>query len=622
MATPYDNKVALWYVHGRTVGENTLRDILTTIRRYAPAVEAIWVKSSEGTEWAGNLSGGDPKPDLAIRGPADIDRWVREMGAANIDVHLWHVAKGTSINAEADLLIQACSRPGVKSLILDIEPYAGFWQGGRAGIRPFMLRLRSALPGTFHIGMSVDPRPWHYDTIFPEEWRPFINSIHPQIYWADFSLSPDDAYKLSYQKWGGYGLPIIPALQGYQGSGNKITKESMDRARELGRLTYRVPGLSWFRFGTLNRTLFPAVNVTMAGTVPNGDDDDNVSGRYGTEIIVRPGQPRYQEGTYDGTPSPLLSWTNEDGQPSRYGATSAATSTVWVRWDPQLPAAGFWEVSAYVPSQHGTTRNARFKVNGIVNLASDFEVAIRQAALDSVWASLGIFQFDPARPNSGVVFLNDLTGEGGRQIVFDALRWRQVIGWTQPPRYLADGFDSPVGSAEERRLIVQGWPPLWRSTNPYGNLYSLLGRQSLHTGDDLVLRQGKTFGEKLYATASGVVVSARREGSPPNWGSWGNVIVIRHDKLVTTGNTVYSRYAHVDNMQVRAGERVVRGQHIANISDAYGVFRNVPHLHFDISPSQVLEVSPGDWPWLDRTRLERDYANPRLWIVNNRPAKP
>ena len=75
MPTPYDGKVAVWYVNGQTVGETTIDDIIETLRTYAPAVTGIWVKVGEGTEWAGNLGSGDPKIDLAIRGPAAVDRF-------------------------------------------------------------------------------------------------------------------------------------------------------------------------------------------------------------------------------------------------------------------------------------------------------------------------------------------------------------------------------------------------------------------------------------------------------------------------------------------------------------------------------------------------------------------
>jgi murein DD-endopeptidase MepM/ murein hydrolase activator NlpD len=195
-----------------------------------------------------------------------------------------------------------------------------------------------------------------------------------------------------------------------------------------------------------------------------------------------------------------------------------------------------------------------------------------------------------------------------------------VLGWQKPPRYLSDGYDSPMGTPAERDVPGSAaiYPPSVVLTLGYAVPYNLLGRQSLHTGDDLVMSRGKTLGQPLYAMASGVIVHARREGT----GSWGNIIIIRHDPLIGNGQVAYSRYGHVDNMQVKAGDRVVRGQHIADIGDAFGIFRNVPHLHYDISPTRIFETQPGDWPWLDRTRIDRDYTSPKRFIAANRPAKP
>ncbi len=616
--TVYNGKVAVWYVHGRTVAENTIDEIIGVLQEYAPAVEAVWVKIGEANEWMGNIGRGDPKPDLAIRGVADIDRWVSKLAASNLEFHAWYIPKGINPTAEADLVVQACNRPGVRSLIMDVEPFTGYWVGGRSNVRPFMTRLRAGVPASFHIGMSVDPRPWHFNSIFPQEWRPYINSIHPQTYWGDFSQTPDASLQMVYNTWGSYGLPIIPVLQGYQGPGNRLTREDMDRARVVATVTYKAPGLSWFRFGTLNRTWFPAVNVKMTGEVPSGGGGKPTNGRYGAEIVIKPGENGYAEGTYDGSPNPLQSFQNEEGWTSRYLATSDSFSRVWVRWAPRLPASGWYEISAYVPSQHGSTRNARYKVNGIVGQMTDFEVRVSQVVVDSLWVPLGVYQFDVNNPNAGVIFLNDLTGERGREIAFDAIRWRQVLGWSQPPRYLADGFDSPVGSPQERQTPGgTTWPDTWYSSNPYKNRYSLLGTPTIHTGDDLLVKRGGTFGQPIYATASGIVTNAKRLA-----GSWGDVIVIRHDPLVGTGQVVYSRYGHVGDMLVRVGDRVVRGQRIATISDAYGVFRSVPHLHFDISPTRILESSPGDWPGMDMTRIERDYDNPRTFIYGNRPVKP
>jgi murein DD-endopeptidase MepM/ murein hydrolase activator NlpD len=73
----------------------------------------------------------------------------------------------------------------------------------------------------------------------------------------------------------------------------------------------------------------------------------------------------------------------------------------------------------------------------------------------------------------------------------------------------------------------------------------------------------------------------------------------------------------VQDIMVAPGERVERGQQIAEIGDAFGRF--VPHLHFDLSPTTVLEIRPSDWPGVNRAALLKNYINPRTWIRNNRP---
>jgi hypothetical protein len=68
-----------------------------------------------------------------------------------------------------------------------------------------MTRIRRAIPGSFHIGLSVDPRKSHYEEIFPSEWFPFVNSVHPQDYWATFRRTPEDTLRETFEIWGSYG---------------------------------------------------------------------------------------------------------------------------------------------------------------------------------------------------------------------------------------------------------------------------------------------------------------------------------------------------------------------------------------------------------------------------------
>ena len=99
---------------------------------------------------------------------------------------------------------------------------------------------------------------------------------------------------------------------------------------------------------------------------------------------------------------------------------------------------------------------------------------------------------------------------------------------------------------------------------------------------------------------------------------WGNVIVIKHDPLTSpTGRVMYSRYGHIQNFMVSVGDRVRRGDQIAEIGDAFATL--VPHLHFDLSPTTKLETNPADWPGKDATRIFREYVDPLTFIMSNRP---
>lgn len=174
-----------------------------------------------------------------------------------------------------------------------------------------------------------------------------------------------------------------------------------------------------------------------------------------------------------------------------------------------------------------------------------------------------------------------------------------------------DGFDSPVGDEAERR--GDKLPPgKWLDANPYGTFYNVTPtRQAFHTGADLNLPEDRDARAPVYAVANGTVTYARKGG-----GTWGNLIVIRHD--MPDGSAVYSRSAHVETMLVQEGQAVRRGEQIATIGNAFGQFPF--HLHFDVSLSDTLRKNPEAWPGTDEAQLKRDYVNPLAFIRSNRPS--
>ncbi|MER5508942.1 M23 family metallopeptidase [Streptomyces sp. NPDC002766] len=105
--------------------------------------------------------------------------------------------------------------------------------------------------------------------------------------------------------------------------------------------------------------------------------------------------------------------------------------------------------------------------------------------------------------------------------------------------------------------------------------------QSTHSGQDFAVPSGT----EVFAAHGGTVVKAGSNGAGDG-PAYGNAIVIRH------GNGTYSQYAHLSRIDVRVGQVVRTGQHIAlsgNTGNSSG-----PHLHFEIrkTPNYGSAIDP------------------------------
>lgn len=620
--TPYDSLVGLWHHWGRKASNQTIDDFARTIQQRAPAIKAVFIKTHHGPKWMSEW--GDSSPSLAISGADSIRRWVETLNKYNMEFHAWCVPEGIDLPNEAQRMIDVANVPGVKSLILDVEPYTGFYKGPRSSVRPLMSQVRANIAGGFHISMSVDPRPQHFKTIFPDEWFPFVGSILPQVYWRTFQVTPDKALADAYSTWQGYRRPIYPVFQVLGGISAEMT-----RARSLAISQYRATGLSWWLHSAITEDTWATLNVAMDGTVPTTPtlppdttprpDPNPIPNRptvpTGLTITVRPNDATYRDGTYDGSTvsDKVRTFTNARGTLAKFMPTSATQSNVWARWSPQINKSAWYEVSAFVPSTNATTNRARYKVHGIEGRDAELEVQIAQDNFNDVWVPLGTFYLNANNPQAGMVFLNDLTGESNLLIALDGMRWRE-LGFNSGA--VADGFDPPIGSAAER-AGAKVWPGGWFDATGFGTRYRIGSpAEAYHTGSDLNLNVptwDTDANSPIYATASGVVTTMKI------FNVWGYVIIIRHDPLASTGQVVYSRYGHITSPRVREGQRVQRGDQIANVGNAQGT--QPYHLHYDVSPTEILAAKPDHWPKLNFASLQANYINPRIWISNNRPAR-
>ena len=111
---------------------------------------------------------------------------------------------------------------------------------------------------------------------------------------------------------------------------------------------------------------------------------------------------------------------NNDG----YGDDNVGT------WRPNLPVSGTYEVSAYIPWNHGTTTHAHYTV-----FAADgiHDIAVNQNALSNVWVSLGTYPLSSG--TAGYVRLVDTTGEtyNTKQIGFDSVKFDLRRANNTPP---------------------------------------------------------------------------------------------------------------------------------------------------------------------------------------------
>ena len=101
-----------------------------------------------------------------------------------------------------------------------------------------------------------------------------------------------------------------------------------------------------------------------------------------------------------------------------YGTPDPAQSENRARWAAQLPGPGFYEARASVPPcGRPATEAAR---SGVQHDGITREVLVNQASGAGSWVSLGIHQINDS---AVAIELTDVTGDEGRAVRFDAIRW-------------------------------------------------------------------------------------------------------------------------------------------------------------------------------------------------------
>jgi predicted double-glycine peptidase len=257
MSTPYDGKILLVNYLGRTTPGDSVGDLVTLLRAKVPNVAGVMLKTSNGVSWQGHL--GDDGPQ-AVTGVRRIEEWVEAFTAQGLEVHAWGVpqakraegeASSPNIEKEAEKFIGAAMVPGVKSVLLDVELGAFFWQGSPDEVRQLMTLIRRNVPDSTHIGMILDGRRNRPFSFWVDPWIPFVDSLHPMVYPILFGSSKTIAQHLddAFQNLGAYNKPIVPMLQAFGEFQRRPTPEEIIQQGEAA-WAKGAAGISFFRLGS------------------------------------------------------------------------------------------------------------------------------------------------------------------------------------------------------------------------------------------------------------------------------------------------------------------------------------------------------------------------------------
>ena len=138
---------------------------------------------------------------------------------------------------------------------------------------------------------------------------------------------------------------------------------------------------------------------------------------------------------------------------------------------------------------------------------------------------------------------------------------------------LAVRFDMPLGSQHGAMTY---------NARPF--------RISRHLGDDLngIGGENSDLGDHVFAAGMGRVVYTGMPGS-----GWGYMIIVAHrlragDKA---GPVVQTMYAHLDEILVKPGQVVQRGEKIGTVGTGEGAY--LAHLHFEVRQGPYINPAEG-----------------------------
>lgn len=126
-----------------------------------------------------------------------------------------------------------------------------------------------------------------------------------------------------------------------------------------------------------------------------------------------------------------------------------ALDTCSVRWTPDIPVEGMYNVSAFIPAEYSTASGARYVITHSNGLDT---VYINQGNYSNEWVSLGDFLFSPGYSHN--VKLGDATGTQSQYICFDDMRWHLLSGIGEEPEITESNLNFTLPRGKYRKITL------------------------------------------------------------------------------------------------------------------------------------------------------------------------
>ena len=245
----FDHRKAIWMWEFSAQSEQSYPEAATAAKNLAGA-DLLLVKVMDGADFMQLYDQGSP---------GSVDDWHAAnaaIDAVGLPALPWVVPHGPG---------DAATHAALSSILMvDLEPYPGFWTADAGSIPAYLGALRDG--GVQEIHVSIDPRPSAVQALDVATWASTADAIHPQVYWTDFQQDALEVMPMLRQLRNLTGKPIYPVLPG-----NGAAQDLADvwlLAQALG-----CPGVSVWRLGSMDQDQLAAFAALRFAPAPTLDLD-------------------------------------------------------------------------------------------------------------------------------------------------------------------------------------------------------------------------------------------------------------------------------------------------------------------------------------------------------------